>query len=70
MQSNKNLGSYFTISLGGGRGFDVNSAEDATKFAVAMDMAFEQLEKSFTNNEKFLALAQLQIQALTICQLT
>ncbi|MDJ1257674.1 MAG: hypothetical protein MRQ07_03360 [Candidatus Midichloria sp.] len=44
MQSNKDLGGYFTISLGGGRGFDVNSADDAVKFAASMDMAFEQLE--------------------------
>ncbi|AEI88896.1 MAG: Flagellin and related hook-associated protein FlgL [Candidatus Midichloria mitochondrii] len=44
MRSNKDLGGYFTISLGGGRGFDVNSADDAVKFAASMDMAFEQLE--------------------------
>ncbi|CAG7589043.1 MAG: hypothetical protein AB8V23_02290 [Candidatus Midichloria sp.] len=44
MQSNKDLGGYFTISLGGGRGFDVNTADDAVKFAAAMDIAFEQLE--------------------------
>ena len=43
MKSNKDLGGYLTVSLGGGRGFNVNSASDAMKFATAMDMAFEQL---------------------------
>lgn len=43
MKSNKDLGGYFTISLGGGRGFNVGSADDANKFANRMDEAFEQL---------------------------
>ncbi|MDJ1407118.1 MAG: hypothetical protein MRQ13_01780 [Candidatus Midichloria sp.] len=29
MQSNKDLRGYSTISLGGGRGFDVNTTDDA-----------------------------------------